>query len=170
MKVLAIDPGATTGWCLYDTDARRVLDAGQFRGADVGMPPAVLSAEAAVIERPVAHGPTRPQVVDCAWFAGLLCAWLEDRFPGDAHTLTRLEVKQALTAATHGEVHVKNDSTAWAALKLLHGGEGCDRKARKKNGEVIEPAGPIGGVKSHERAALALAVAWALLNQKTTEE
>ena len=165
MKVLAIDPGATTGWCLYDTEARRVLDAGQFEGAESEVSPEAECAEVAVIERPVAHGPTRPQVVDCAWFAGLMCAWLEDRFPGYAHTLTRLEVKQALTAATHGEVHVKNDATAWAALKLLHGGEGCDRKAKVKKGVELEPAGPIGGVKSHERAALALAVAWDLIQR-----
>jgi hypothetical protein len=73
--------------------------------------------------------------------------------------MTRIEVKKILSAATHGEIIVRNDSTAWAALKLLHG-DGCDKKPRRKKGQIVDPGGCIGNVKSHERAALAVAVAW----------
>lgn len=159
MRILALDPGATSGWCLYDRDVRRVLEAGKFRGEDfASIPIRDLSPDRIVLERPVAHGPTRPQVVDCAWVAGQLWRDCQNAIgPDRASHLTRLQVKQALTKATLGEVRVVNDATAWAALRLLHGGEGCDRKKTKKH-----PAGPIGNVTSHERAALAVAVAFAL--------
>lgn len=149
MILLGIDPGKATGWTLYDSTARRVITAGQFpehlRTPDFTKAETI--ANIIVIERPVAHGPTRPQVVECAWIAGRL------RQAVGAEELTRLQIKQALTTATHGEVVVRNDATAWAALKLLHG-EGCDKRG-----------GALHGVKAHERAALAVAVAWALLRQ-----
>lgn len=154
--ILAIDPGATTGWCVYDPDEREVVDYGNFRGADA---PGKLIEQAdafdvRVIERPVAHGPTRPQVVDCAYVAGIL----KERL--GCQEITRLQVKQLLTEAVLGEIRVKDDATAWAACVLLHGPD-SDRKPKVRKGQVIEPGGPIGGVRSHERAALALAVAWA---------
>jgi len=166
VRVLGIDPGATTGWGIYDARTRRVVKAGKFRGADADIEgSAYLSCvDVAVIERPVAHGPTRPQVVDCAWFAGQLERDAR-QWADEVHVLTRLEVRQTLTEATHGVVRVVNDATAWAALRLLHGGDGCDRRPKVRKGVVIEEGGPIGGVTSHERAALALAVAWLLRNE-----
>lgn len=160
MKILAVDPGATTGWCVYDTEARRVLAAGQFRGDEVTdeLQRARSSSDRVVLERPVAHGPTRPQVVDCAWIAGRLAERL------CAEPLTRREVKLALTAATQRDVVVKDDATAWAALVLLHG-EGSDAKPVTRKGVEVSPGGALGRVTSHERAAVALAVAWALLNE-----
>jgi hypothetical protein len=153
MNVLGVDPGATTGWCAYDCKSLRVLASGKFRENNS-------SAEFLawvrnglcdiVIERPVAHGPTRPQVVDCAWVAGLLYGALGAIEDVSLHQMTRLEIKQVLTDATLAEIRVKNDATAWAAVRLLHG-EGCDAKG-----------GAIHGVRSHERAALACAVAFAL--------
>lgn len=155
--ILAIDPGATTGWCVYDETERRVVDAGQFRGADCSPEAASVmgAVDVRVIERPVAHGPTRPQVVECAWIAGILCERLH------CQELTRLEVKQRLTAAVLNEIRVKDDATAWAACVLLHG-PNSDKRPKVRRGEIVEPGGCIGGVRSHERAALALAVAWAL--------
>jgi hypothetical protein len=165
MIILGLDPGATTGWCSYDTDRRHVINRGTFRGADhtdqdyLAFAPRRI--DVVVLERPVAHGPTRPQVVDCAWVAGQL---VRDalRWCDRVEVLTRLEIRQTLTAATHGVVRVINDATAWAALKLLHGGDGCDRKPRRKKGVVVDEGGPLGGVTGHERAALACAVAWVL--------
>lgn len=153
MLVLGLDPGATTGWCLYDTEAKRVVEAGKFRGVEYSseMSAAVSRAKAVVVEKPVAYGPTRPDVVECAWVAGIL--W--HRFGSEF--MTRREVKQILTDATNRDVRVVDDASAWAALVLLHG-EGCDAKPSKKNG----PGGSIGRVTSHERAALALVVAWAM--------
>lgn len=45
---------------------------------------------------------------------------------------------------------VRDDKTSWQALQVLHGGD----KAAKKGG-------PLHGVKSHQRAALAAVIAWA---------
>jgi hypothetical protein len=144
--LLGIDPGKATGWCLYDSNARRVLRAGLF--PEHLRTPEFTQAETVanliIIERPVAHGPTRPQVVECAWIAGRL------RQATGAEELTRLQIKQTLTLATHGEVVVRNDATAWAALQLLHG-DGCDKKG-----------GALHGIRAHERAALAVVVAWAV--------
>jgi predicted secreted protein len=71
--------------------------------------------------------------------------------------LTRREVKLALSEATQRDVVVTDDATAWAALKLLHG-DLCDKKG-----------GALHGVKAHERAALAVAVAFALRQAKPAE-
>jgi hypothetical protein len=144
--ILGVDPGETTGWAVYNTLSRRVEQSGQFATYLLPLIAASLAdaCDRIVIERPVAHGPTRPQVVECAWIAGRLIERLGRR----CEERTRLDVKKALTAATHGEVVVRNDATAWAALLLLHGGAAD----AKKNG-------PLHGVRAHERAALAVAYA-----------
>lgn len=151
MRVLGIDPGMTTGWCLYDASERRVVAAGNFREAipDVNMPEH--GYDTVVIERPKGYGPTRPQLVECGIVAGDLFRRIADTVPyREPEWMLRLDVCKALSEATHGEVRVRNDATAWAALKLLHG-ENCDKKG-----------GALYGVKSHARAALAVSVAWAL--------
>ena len=168
MRILGIDPGATTGWVIYhDAGTGRFVEAcGEFRGDDMlsSMPGRFWSVDAAVIERPVAHGATRPQVVDCAWIAGCLWRDLWAMVGCDkCHTVTRLEVRQALTAAVHKVVSVRDDKTAWAALTLIHG-DGSDRKPRTRKGVVIEDGGCIGRTTGHARAALAAAVAWRLLH------
>lgn len=150
--ILGIDPGATTGWALYDTEKRLVVEAGKSRGIDVVAEAEHQASRAGVIvvERPQGYGPTRPQMVDC----GYVCGYVVASFTAaglDVVERTRLEVCKALTEAVHGVVRVRNDATAWAALKLLHGGDGCDRKG-----------GPLYAIKSHSRAALAVAVAYAL--------
>lgn len=152
MRVLGIDPGATTGWCLYHAPTRCVLGAGHFTSHEA--PPLddphtqFWQGDVAVIERPKGYGPTRPQLVDCGYVAGRLAQRMA--LAGVVHELTRLDVKQELTEATHGEIRVVSDATAWAALKMLHGPD-CDRKG-----------GPLHGVKAHARAALAVAVAFCL--------
>jgi hypothetical protein len=148
MNILGIDPGVTTGWCIYNTVSRAVISHGQFEtwlSERLRLP----HHHVAVIERPQGYGVTRPQMVDCGYITGRLV----ERFPG-AHELTRREVKRILTEATQRDVVVTDDATAWAALKLLHG-EGCDKKG-----------GALHGVRAHERAALAVAVAFALRQAK----
>lgn len=165
-RILGIDPGMTTGWVLYDSSARRVLRSGQFYGYLHDLPEAVLlDAEDYVIERPVAHGATRPQVVDCAFIAGHLCGQLGEL--EEVGLITRREVCKILTDACSlpTEDRVRNDATAWAALKLLHG-PGCDERPRYRAGQLVKEGGSIGSVKSHERAALATAVAWDLRRQQ----
>lgn len=168
MRILAIDPGATTGWVVYhDAYVGRFVDAcGEFRGDDMlqAVPGPWWNVDAAVIERPVAHGATRPQVVDCAWIAGCLWRDLWSMVGRErCHQITRLEVRQVLTAAVHKVVSVRDDKTAWAALTLIHG-DGCDRKPKKRKGAVVEEGGCIGLATGHARAALAAAVAWRLLH------
>ena len=150
--ILSIDPGATTGWVVYDADKRAVVAAGKSLGIEVVAETEhyASTTDVTVIERPKGYGPTRPQLVDC----GYLCGYVVATFTAaglDVVERTRLEVCKALTEAVHGVVRVRNDATAWAALKLLHGGDGCDKKG-----------GPLYAVKSHARAALAVAVAYAL--------
>jgi hypothetical protein len=163
MRILGIDPGQTTGWCLYDAEARRVVECGHGAGVEVlqKFHGRMDLCDAVVLERPKGYGPTYPQVVDAAYVCGYLAAVLSDDGGKAPHELVRRDVCTILTDATHGVIRVKNDTTAWAALVLLHG-EGSDRKPKRKNGVVVEPGGPLGEVKSHARAALAVAVAWHL--------
>lgn len=150
--VLGIDPGVTSGYCAYDTGARRVLVSGQFDGAEF-MPP--LGTDVIVIERPKGYGPTRPQLVDCGFIAGQLYERVSHCCgDADVELMTRLDVCKILTAAVHGVVRVRNDATAWAALKELH------RQGLHPD-ETAKKGGPLHGVKAHGRAALAVAFAWA---------
>ena len=156
MKVFALDPGATTGWVIYDTEARRAIESGCFPGSE--WPKQLMAlcwgADVRVIERPMGYGATRPQVVDCAWVAGILTGSM--RQGGlEVHEMKRHEIKVILSDATLRDIVVKNDATAWAAILMLHGGE----QAAKKGG-------PLHGVKSHGRAALAAAVAWDLMSRE----
>ena len=156
-----IDPGEKTGWCLYDPDARRVVRACTMPVAAqppmeffYGCPAPTRQINFS-IERPKGYGVTFPDVVECGITYGMLwerlavhpCEWIYRR-----------DVCRILSDATNGEVRVRNDSTAWAALCLLHG-DGADKKPKTKKGVVVEPGGPLAGVRSHERAALAVAVA-----------
>ena len=158
MILLGIDPGATTGWVHYCADQRKVLAAGNFRGDD--LPEAVwkpgYTIEHAIIESLVpARGNIFPAVVDSAVTQGHIERQLIHR----PHRMTRLEVKQTLTEAVLREPVVKDDKTAWQALVALHG-PGSDQKRTKDRQE-----GCIGLVTGHERAALAVAVAWAIRNR-----
>jgi hypothetical protein len=155
MRILGIDPGATTGWCAYDTDRRCVVASGQFPEHAIdsewfGIVSQVGMTNFVVVERPKGYGPTRPQMVDCGYITGRLVQWFICAREMTAE-LERREVKKILTEATQRDVVVTDDATAWAALKLLHGGDECAKKG-----------GALHGVKAHERAALAVAVAWAL--------
>lgn len=162
--ILGIDPGETTGWALYDRKMRRAVGSGEFERYTLSNE--VIDRylegvfEAVVIERPVAHGPTRPQVVECAYVTGRLFQTFL-KWHSAASQLTRLQVRQRLQLATHGVVQVKNDATVWAALKILHGGDDSAKRG-----------GALHGVKAHGRAALAVAVAWTLPaapNEKAAE-
>ena len=145
--ILGIDPGQTSGWCIYDTDARRAVASGQFENAD--LPYIEQLFDIVVIERPTGYFGSPPAMVECGIVFGMLHERLDQAH--EVESLKRHDVKRILSDATHREILVKNDATAWAALKLLHGGEASAKKG-----------GPLHGVKAHERAALAVAVAWGL--------
>lgn len=154
VRILGIDPGATTGWCEYRSNTRSVVSSCQTEKSTI--PTLDWATDVFVIEKVVPHGASYPQVVEAAWIGGEIVGYLRGRgripFP-----ITRMEVRQTLQEAVHGTVKVKDDKTVWAALLALHGG---DRAAKK--------GGALHGVRSHERAALAVAVAWALRNCPST--
>jgi len=148
MRILGIDPGATTGWCEYRTNTRSVISSCQTDGSAV--PSMDWATDLFVIEKVVPHGASYPQVVEAAWIGGEIAGYLRGRgkLP---FLITRMEVRQALQEAVHGTIKVKDDKTVWAALLALHGGVAAGKKG-----------GLLYGVKSHERAALAVAVAFSL--------
>jgi hypothetical protein len=148
--VLGIDPGATTGWCCYDTHTRRVVARGLYEGHDtVVLQPSGSVATVAVLERLVPHGASYPQVVESAYVAGRIAGELRPAI--QVHEMTRAEVRRILQEATHGSVKVKDDKSVRAAVVLLHGGD-----------SATEAGGCLHGVTSHVWAALAVAVAWTL--------
>ncbi len=157
--VLGVDPGATTGWVLYDRVDRMVIESGEFR--DVLLSPEIAKvipeAGQVVLERPRGQGSTRPQVVECGITFGRLFEMMR-ALNWETHWLYRLTVCQRLTFALHGTIVVRNDSTAWAALVALHG-PNSDSRGKVKKGQFVEPAGAIGRLGPHAKAALATAVA-----------
>jgi hypothetical protein len=149
MMLLGIDPGATTGWCLYNTEQRRVEDCGDFRGTDLpdGCKAAAERCDHVIIES--LHEP-RGGIYPAVVVAGITQGHIERQLIlYGVQRITRHEVKMLLTEAVHREPVVQKDKHAWEALLVLHGGD----KAAKKGG-------PLHGVKSHQRAALAAVVAW----------
>ena len=150
MIVLGIDPGATTGWVVYDTNTRGVTARGEFAGYGTVMLCAHQQLDVVALERLVPHGASYPQVVEAAYVAGRIVG----QFQVHVRELTRADVRRILQDATHGAVKVRDDKSVWSALLLIHGGESAGEKG-----------GALYGVKSHERAALAVAVAWAIKNE-----
>ena len=187
MIIIGIDPGKTIGLVLYNTDARRavkstcVSDAqtalrwvfAECRHGD-GMAPIA-------IERPRIYQSAGNELCDTIEQTGWLMAMLGGgympvaRAAGvylcppimaddcEVYLLERRAVVGALSA-TMGST-VRGDAGVWQALCALH----PDAMRRPVNGrpatrhrpavEAVE-AGPLYGVNSHARAALA--VAWAL--------
>lgn len=161
MNIVGIDPGATTGWVWYQTGScPKVCGHGQFKGHDVdGMcAHAMRMANVIVIEDLATntHAGIYPQTVAAARTQGFLegyCKW--GLGLGEIQRLSRLEVKKTLAGTLLGEFPMKTDANVWAALKELH------RRGLHPD-ETVKKGGPLHGVKAHERAALAVAVAFAL--------
>lgn len=155
MNLLGIDPGATTGWCLYDPQARRVVDRGTFEKFHV--PEELIQrirnggVRCVVESFDDVHAGIYPQTVHAAEVLGrieerILC--LAGQEPG---RITRFDVKRTLHNWIMGEWPVQKDRDVWAALLKLHGGIDAAKKG-----------GPLHGAKAHERAALAVVVAYSL--------
>lgn len=167
MKILGIDPGATTGWCLYCTETKRALAAGDFKGHEWDVPAEIAdAADVIAAEKVVPHGPSYPDVVVANYTLGRIVG---ERRPREVEEIPRRTIRKELSVASYGTVRVTNDATAWAALKMLHGGDGCDRKPRRRKGEIVEEGGPLGRLVSHQRAALAVCVACAIQKKEWQE-
>ena len=178
MKILGIDPGNTIGLCVYDTEARRAVFAAQHTDLHEAMSHAahlddVWKCDAIGIERARIYGAGGASVANTIEQVGWLLASLGASLPdssaaigycgGDVHTLERRAVVSALTEAVGQSV--KGDAGVWQALCTLHPGA-AQRPVAAKPATRTKPAvdaveaGPLYGVSSHARAALA--VAWAL--------
>lgn len=154
MIVLGIDPGATTGWVLYDTDHRTAISSGDFRGDDIPSEMPAHGIDFVVIES--LHEP-RGNIYPAVVQAGITQGHIERQMRWlPMHRITRADVKTILTEATLREPVVRDDKTAWQALVALHGDGSGDRPTKKHAG------GCIGSVTAHQRAALAAVVAWCI--------
>lgn len=149
MTLIALDPGPTeTGFVLYD--GAKVRDAGVLRNEQVLL---MLRqdwrqrADELVMEMIASYGmPVGREVFDtCVWIGRFTEAW---RSPDAVRLVFRKDVKLHLCGTTKAK-----DPNVWHALLDRFGGEAAvGRKASP---------GPLYGVKSHARAALAVAVtAW----------
>lgn len=164
--ILGIDPGKVTGWTLYNEAERRVVACGHFPrhqfsteawdhvlwSAD-GKIPVVFES----LEQP--RGGIYPAVVLAAIDEGRMREQVLASTGIEPHVISRHDVKRTLSLAVHNEPLVRDDKTTWQALVALHG-PGSDQKRTKDKQE-----GCIGLVTGHERAALAVAVAWAIRNR-----
>lgn len=161
MLILGIDPGATTGWCIYSTEERAAIESGIFKGHGIRthIRDLCLAAHVVVIESMIEpHGKIFPAVVQAGITEGRLTEHALMTTAREPELLSRHDVKLTLTAATQRTVVVTDDKTAWQALALLHG-EGSDRKPRRKGGVIVEPGGPL-GPESAQATLAAKAAKW----------
>ena len=178
MIIIGIDPGATIGIAVYDTTAGRVLYSGQYcdsvEASDHAMHlTAVHKAHAIGIERARIYGAGGAHVANTIEQVGWLLGRFQASLPAGSEaiqqcdwlrwTVERRAVIKALSAEM-GE-SVKGDAGVWQALCRVHPDAvrrpvvGKPATRTKPAVEAVE-AGPLYGVSSHARAALA--VAWAL--------
>lgn len=158
--ILAIDPGKVSGWTIYDEQQRRVVACGSFPRHRM---PQELLDRVLWVRSPIVfesledpRGNIFPAVVTAAIDEGRMREQVLAATGIEPQCISRHDVKRTLSLAVHGEPVVKDDKTAWQALVALHG-PGSDQKRTKDRQE-----GCIGLVTGHERAALAVAVAWAI--------
>ena len=179
MVIIGIDPGATIGLCVYDTAAGRALYSGQYRDPVAAIDKASCmqrwdyKIDAIGIERARIYGAGGASVANTieqvGWFLGrygVLPPASSDAIQccgGTVYTLERRAVVKALS--TEMGQSVQGDAGVWAALCRLHP-DAMRRPVAAKPATRTKPAvdaveaGPLYGVSSHARAALA--VAWAL--------
>lgn len=179
MIVIGIDPGATIGLCVYDTTAGKAMYSGQYRNLlevthYVGAVRQAHVVRAIGIERARIYGAGGASVANTIEQVGWLLASLGAGLPPGTeaiqecgarlvYTLERRAVVKALSTEM-GE-SVKGDAGVWQALCRVHPDAvrrpvvGKPATRTRAAVDAVE-AGPLFGVSSHARAALA--VAWAL--------
>lgn len=140
--ILALDPGPTeTGYCYYQPDAAPAIRAGVLPNhALLARLPAETSW-ALAIEMVASYGmPVGREVFEtCVWIGRLQQASPD---PEAVRLVPRLAVK-----LHHCHSARATDATIWRAILDRFGGPAAAKKG-----------GPLAGVKSHARAALALAL------------
>lgn len=146
MRHLSIDPGtAESGWCILDCDRVKssgvmqnaeMLDMilGHWRQQDVRLSIEMIASYGMPVGREVFE--------TCVWIGRFVQAWHQ---PEQVRLIYRRDVKMHLCGTSKAK-----DPNVWQALLDKFGGESAV-------GKKASP-GPLYGVKSHARAALAVAV------------
>lgn len=158
---MGVDPGATTGWCLWDSESKTVAACGEFAKhlCSVEFIVALDQTNLAVVEGfSDVHAGIYPETVQPAVTCGRLLEFIERR-DIKCQEISRMETKRQLELAIRKEFRVLKDKDVWGALQLLHGPGSAD-KPRVKKGVEVTPGGVLARVRDHARAALAVAVAW----------
>ena len=141
--LLAIDPGTEqSGWCLYDADNRKVIEANVSPNPNLLTSlPVETNAGTLAIEMVASYGmPVGREVFETVrWIGRFQQAWPQ---PEKVLLVYRRDVKLHLCQSMRAK-----DQHVWQALLDKLGPVGT------KNAP-----GPLYGVKSHARAALAVAV------------
>lgn len=147
--ILAIDPGNfQSGYVLYNEQTRGVLASGVRSNEDMmGVIDDwnIESSCKCAIEMIASYGmPVGKEVFDtCVWIGRFMENWLSDSLTEESFCLVyRKEVKMHLCGNTKAK-----DTNVWQALLDKLGPVGTKKHP-----------GPLYGVKSHARAALAVAV------------
>lgn len=158
-RILAIDPGSQqSAWLLYDTSAARPLRFAKERNEELRdhlrweLGDDHLNADVVVIETIEPRGERLyRQVVEMLQWAG---RFAEAARPMHVEWLSREAIKGRLCPPGGGRKGAAKDSDVWGALCERFGGEPDVAVGRKA------APGPLYGIHSDCRAALAVAVAW----------
>lgn len=187
MRIIGIDPGKTIGMVLYDSDARKVIDATEMKGETALLGIRDFAHDwihmdkvtAVAVEWPRIYSKAGNEVADTCIQTGMIWWMLGARgMPFESgnwiyqkgvylHSITRQQVVKTLSE-TMGQA-VRTDAGVWAAMLELHGGKGvADRRATK-----TIAGGPLALLSGKPHAKAALAVAWAVsksVSEKLTRE
>ena len=147
MRIFAIDPGTVeSGWCVYDTDRKRVQQCGINPNREILEAIKRGGAELLAIEMVASYGmPVGREVFETVWWIGRFTqAWRE---PEAVRLVYRRDVKMWLC----NDTRAKDGNIRQALIDKL-GPQGLKKTP-----------GPTYGIKSHMWGALAVAVTVAKL-------
>lgn len=151
--MIAIDPGPTESAYVVFMGGE-VVQADKIQNEDMLHGLLATSQKLLVIEQVASYGmAVGAEVFETVYWSGRFA----QAFPGRVERLKRIDVKMALCHQTRGV----NDSVIRQRLIDLWGGK------EKAIGKKKTP-GPLYGLKGDTWQALAVAVAWEIINEKAT--
>lgn len=162
MKLLAIDPGTSqSAYIVFDIERKIPLHNGTLPNrdlqSDLTRKPPIFRCECMAIEQVTGSGMIAGnEIFETAYWSGVFCQAWEQSTGLPFMRIPRQTVKKhVLGKATGGDPEVT------AALYKYYGG------AVKGIGSKSLP-GPMAGIKSHERSALAVAIAFCKITSPGT--
>lgn len=152
MLIFSVDPGTTdSGWVIWSTNSHKIIDKGNTDNVALlsMLRNQKIKAHVMVIEAIVGYGMRVGQTTfdTCKWMGKFEEAW-EENYGAEYFEITRKEVKEHIC---HN--HAANDAAINEALNDRFGGK------KAANGDKKNP-GPLHGVVSHMRSALAIAITY----------